>query len=352
MNIALMTGAYVNAGDFLIEQRSKALLEKILQADVTLFRRNESYDSRIGELNRYDGIVFGGGPLFQNIYPDKMPFVSRLEEINTPVFILGGGWKSRDCSDENIYSGYRLKDKMTVFVRFVSAGGGISCRDWYTVRMLRNMGIFDPVMTGCPAWYDTDRIENLELKEIYREASVQDDIMIGISDPAMPWNQNRLLELLRILLRSFPKAKLKVFFHRGIPEENRKKMEKLCGGDGQISFQDISGSCEGFSQYDDCFLHIGFRVHAHIYNLSRGNVSILINEDARGNGVNQALGIENIDCGQRKPGFHRMSEARFEQIITDYVRYVTESDYMQYRRAYAGMRETYRRMEDFIFAMQ
>lgn len=47
MKIALMSGAYVNAGDFLIEQRSKKLLEtNILDAEVDVLKRNVSYDDK------------------------------------------------------------------------------------------------------------------------------------------------------------------------------------------------------------------------------------------------------------------------------------------------------------------
>ena len=58
--------------------------------------------------------------------------------------------------------------------------------------------------------------------------------------------------------------------------------------------KDISGGYEGFEIYDKCQLHVGFRVHAHIYNLSHRHFSILIEEDGRGAGVNNALGLSSI----------------------------------------------------------
>ena len=62
----------------------------------------------------------------------------------------------------------------------------------------------------------------------------------------------------------------------------------------RVEWIDISGGHEGFSVYDDCDLHIGFRVHAHIYNLSKRNRTILLEEDGRGAGVNEALGLSSI----------------------------------------------------------
>ena len=66
MRIALMSVAYKNSGDFLIEARSKALLEYCLDdVKIDVFKRDISYDDKVEELNKYDLIVFGGGPGFQ-----------------------------------------------------------------------------------------------------------------------------------------------------------------------------------------------------------------------------------------------------------------------------------------------
>ena len=101
MQIALMSGAYVNAGDFLIEERCiSLLLANISGAQVDIFKRNISYDDKIDILNAYDLIIFGGGPGFQkNVYPDKMPFVSDIDRITTPIAIMGWGWKGAGCSN-------------------------------------------------------------------------------------------------------------------------------------------------------------------------------------------------------------------------------------------------------------
>ena len=62
MKLALMSGAFVNAGDFLIEDRCKALLEKFVpNAEVDVLKRNVSYDDKIDCLNSYDALIFGGG---------------------------------------------------------------------------------------------------------------------------------------------------------------------------------------------------------------------------------------------------------------------------------------------------
>lgn len=58
MKIALMSGAYVNAGDFLIEKRSRELLEANLpDVRVDILKRNVSYDGKLELLNSYDLLV-------------------------------------------------------------------------------------------------------------------------------------------------------------------------------------------------------------------------------------------------------------------------------------------------------
>ena len=349
MKIALMGGAYVNAGDFLIEKRSRELLEYNLNCDVDVFKRNLAYDDKIEMLNSYDAIVFAGGPVFQNIYPEKMPFVKNLEEIKVPIVILGGGWKGRNIFTDTIYKNYQLSSEMMKFISHIEQNGKIGCRDWHTVRMLGAKGITNVEMTGCPVWYDVTKISDLQLKPKYNEVDIKDtDITIGISDPAMSWNRKRLFELMHLLRENYPNAKLKVFFHRGISAENKKEIELLRQSDERISYVDMSGSCDMFEEYNECFMHIGFRVHAHIYNLSQGNLSVLINEDARGNGVNQALGIEDINCGQRSWKNKFMNEDVFEKVIMDYLQFIVETDYAQYHQAYENMKRTYVKMEQYI----
>jgi hypothetical protein len=52
---------------------------------------------------------------------------------------------------------------------------------------------------------------------------------------------------------------------------------------------DITGSADGFDVYDRSDLHVGYRVHAHLYATSRATVSYLVAEDSRGIGMLRAM---------------------------------------------------------------
>lgn len=294
MKIALMSGAYKNAGDFLIEYRSKGLLEKVYpEATINVLKRDLSYDDRIDELNSYDAIVFGGGPGFQrNIYPDKIPFVSDLDSIKVPCSIIGWGWKSKNIKNSSVYSKTVFTPNMIKFIDFMDKDkNSMSCRDWYTKQMMNNYGYQNVVMTGCPAWYDTNIVEDLKYKGCSLNKSTP---YIIVSDAAFRRNTRYTLVLIETIRKLYPDSRIKLLLHRGINTINEFLIKKENLMRYNYEYEDISGNVDGFSQYDECDLHIGFRVHAHIYNLSHGNTTLLINEDARGYGVNDALGLPNI----------------------------------------------------------
>ena len=92
-----------------------------------------------------------------------------------------------------------------------------------------------------------------------------------------------------MLFRSF-------IFHRIDKNKKEKERKNLISALKEIGVKvhDISYGVDGFKIYDDCDLHLGYRVHAHIYNLSKRNISVLLEEDGRGAGANSALKLNNI----------------------------------------------------------
>lgn len=349
-----MGGAYGNSGDFLIEQRSTELIKTITGAEVDILKRNISYDDKLDVLNDYDLIVFAGGPIFQpHIYPRRIPFVREIDRVEPPVRILGGGWKGYSDSEKVLYQKYNFASSMMSFINAVAKQYPLGCRDWYTMRALQKSSVNNLIMTGCPAWYDLGKLDTLKLNQKYSESSLTDHVTIGISEPAAQRNKPYFYELIDLMIRTYENADIKLFFHAGIHAEDLTKVHNLCQNNPRITYIDMSGSSDCFRQYDSCFLHIGFRVHAHIYNLSQGNVSILINEDARGIGVNHALGIENVNCllGNTRIYKPQISKQVFDCVILDYIRYIEQSDYAQYRRAYRQIQESFKVMESFIAKM-
>ena len=98
IKLCLMSGAFLNAGDFLIERTSLDLIKHFIpNSDVMVLKRvQEDYTDKIGMLNQFDAIIFAGGPIYQTkIYPNGIPFVKKeaLGGVKIPIFFSGGGAK-------------------------------------------------------------------------------------------------------------------------------------------------------------------------------------------------------------------------------------------------------------------
>lgn len=352
MRICYMTGAVKNAGDFLIERRTIDLLKYINpNSEIVKYQRNGiCYDKKISELNTFDFILFAGGPLFQaGIYPKQIPFVSDLGAIKVPVFFLGGG----------IYNNQKYVNSDYSFFSNLSNGNPLGCRDLYSYRVLKSKGIKNLMMTGCPAFYDLDYINKTN-------CIVRSITKICVSDNAYEKNTELLIKLLEFLRNCYAKAKILFVIHRDKKSsikklENNHFFEKL-----NIEIKSIADS-DDFSCYDDCSIHVGFRVHAHVYNLSRRNVSVLLNEDMRGYGINTTLGLENIftknslyfptqrkflnilpkDFNIQKPNDYTPVFIQLESILE----MIEQGDLSSYEYAFSRMMHYWNNMQNYLHTM-
>lgn len=296
MRIALLSGADKNAGDFLIVHRSRQLLEAVL-GDVELveLKRNEPLGEKLGVVNACDCVVFAGGPGYvPDMYPGRFPLAPDLGDIRPPMFALGmGGWMpGRDASAARFDEGSRK-----LLARLEADGFGLGCRDVVTRDMLLSAGYASAVFTGCPAWHDPGKAEIGDLLEAPREIG-----RICVSDAAALRNVDAPRALVEALGKAFPAAEVALVFHRGWRADAfsgravARRQARLAewARENGVEAVDISYSHEGFGVYDRCDLHVGFRVHAHLYNISQRKPSFLIEEDVRGWGANDSLGLGHV----------------------------------------------------------
>jgi len=297
MKIAFLSGAYKNSGDFLIEKRGIEIIKYVYpKCDIVRILRKD-IQQYISEINDCDVTIIGGGPIFQPTLEKYMPLDFFIQKVKIPTIILGGGWYG-DTGSSYEMGNYTFDKGTNAFFRKVyETGLGFSCRDIHTINILKRNGFSDAIMTGCPAWYDTRFINDIAFRS--RDTDIKN---IVVSDPAKIYNLEEAKAVLNYLRDKFPNANIKFLFHRGIQSDSftsgktgqKLKIFTRFLEQSGIEFKDISFGADGFSEYDNCDLHIGYRVHAHIYNLSIRNKSILIEEDGRGAGVNQALGLPAI----------------------------------------------------------
>lgn len=297
MKIALLSGADKNAGDFLIVHRSKLLLERFVgDCDIVQFPRNKPLDNRLDELNACDVVVFAGGPGYvPDMYPGRFPLVDDLAKIAPPFFALGMGGFTPTSNIGGIEFNPSSRELLD---RFEADGFGFGCRDGLTKRLLESNGYVSTVFTGCPAWYDLGKVDADRLLVEPKRNEIRN---IAVSDPAILRNIDAPRHLIAELQGAFPSAKIKLVFHRGWNEDAytdhdlaraQASLADWARANG-VEPVDIAYSHAGFAEYDRCDLHVGYRVHAHLYNVSQRKPSYLIEEDGRGYGANEAFGCQS-----------------------------------------------------------
>ena len=288
--IVTLTGAFKNAGDYLIGHRARALLAAHLPGTQIIdINRREVTDSHYELFNNARAVLLTGGPAYQEkIFPGV--YNLDLSRITAPVLPYGLGWKGKLGQEPEAFN---FTPEAQEFVtqahhdktRFSSA------RDHLTVRMLKANGIENVAMTGCPAWYD-------ETKLSHDYSFNANPKRIVLSMPAVP--QAQIPKIMAHLAKAFPKAQRYLSFQAGYASTHSKKgaeytrwnrqmaLRGLLHGFRPIEFAGNFPKFEAFMQTVD--FHVGYRVHSHIFSLSQRKTSILIAEDSRGVGQVAAMG--------------------------------------------------------------
>lgn len=290
MRYLVLHRALRNAGDFLIRERATELirsarpLAELVEGEA--WRPLEA-QFPLQRLEEFDAIVICGGPGFQSrMHPNVYPLMP-LEHMRAPVILLSMGSFFFPADRASIAS-HRLDHETVSFLRWVSARVPmISTRDQLSADLLTREGIHGATMTGDVAWYAPagptrpvpQRLEH-----------------VAFTPPANPLFFRDGIALLQAVRRYAPAADLTVVFHR----DRQEPFEQAARALGAETI-DISGSVEGFRHYDSTSLHIGYRLHAHLYCLSTGGVSYLVAEDSRGVGALQTLGNLGVDPFRKRP---------------------------------------------------
>ena len=309
----LLTGGKNNAGDYLIKERAKALLNKYRPdrelIDIDGYRCLS--DDQLEVINNAEALLLTGGPaLHKNMYPGVYQLRSDLDEIKVPITSLGIGWHSGKGHWADTHD-YELSEESLILIDRIKRDGlPMSVRDYHTQNVLFNKGVANVVMTGCPALY-TDKDGSERKNESINKVAFS----LGVSFKNSPLMFRQMQEVLLELIERYGKEKVEVVFHHGLVRgggsvegvtkrlsEAQSKYLSWLGLEG-VSYVDISGSAENLiDYYKGVDVHVGYRVHAHIYMSSINKPSVLISEDGRG------MGLERVIGGMILPGFINVSE--------------------------------------------
>lgn len=344
--ILLLSRPVVNAGDFLFAEKSYEAL-RIINTENEIVRGHisENYDSDF--LNSFHTIVAAGGPIYDNRFlnEEAFPALKQLDKISSEFFILAGGWYGR--TDElDLMTKFRFNEAtLNCMKKAIKNGrGAFSCRGDISAFVLKQNGFCNNYMVGCSAWYDYEFLNNLKPRyDGNVDRIIISDQGITKDSSAWDWKFKSLENTIKVIKKVFPKSEILFSFNGGIDTRYsgvyNRKVVGLLESYG-INYKDISGSVEGFKLYDKIDLHVGFRMHSHIYCMSRRIPSILISEDARGAECNISMGLPDIKDYCIKNGDLK-NNGYIEEQIEYYLGELLKSDFAYLSSAYMKMREVY-----------
>lgn len=299
----ILTGSKNNAGDFLIKYRAKQLF-KSLRPDRKIIDFNgwEGFDEKkLQTVNESKALLLVGGPaLVKGMRERIYKMTNNLDDIKVPIIMMGVGWKSINGNWEDTYN-YSLNEEDIKLLEKINSSGYISSvRDYHTLNTIRFKGFENFLMTGCPAYYDLDFIGKEFLKPTINKVAFS----LGVSFIESSSMEKLMKENILECKHKFEDKEFEVIFHHALDKEkfmsSHGSTTKHCDRhnkfakwlDNQnIKYVDISGSAENLiNYYKTVDLHIGYRVHAHIFMNSISKFSILISEDGRAKATKDVIG--------------------------------------------------------------
>ncbi len=327
----LLSGAKKNAGDFLIFNRAKALLEEHLDEEFTTFFRWEELDDKLDIVNDSKGVIICGGPGYNyRFYPAIYRLTNPLEKLEVPVYPMGLGYSGIPINtDDFVFSEQSLEAINHIHSQIEYS----SVRDVLTQNLLKRFNINNVVLSGCPAWHS--------LGDIDKDFTPPEEIKkIVFTTPAKIKFAYQTFRIMSLIKRKFPKAEVLCSFHRGIKRDQYTKRRMSYTYHGIAAYakmlgfkvQDFSYDSERIDIYKEFDLHFGYRVHSHIYFLSLKKPSILLHEDGRGKGLSLTLN-SSLDVSAYESGAVRKLKKSINSVI--------ENDFEDYYSMTDFMRETY-----------
>jgi len=304
MKLLLLANPYANGGDYLILDRVVELL-KLFKPYAEIhcqFEPNKLLDPSI--INQYAAVITGGGGAqFSEQFIRQSPTYRLIDQIKIPIHYMGTGIYSSAGFDAVVYQIQYSADIIAYFNKVIDKGGQLAARDTIVEAILKNNGLQNVIMTGCPAWYDYRRINSLDLEStnLKSPAHVKE---LFVSNHGLTKNQNdhaakigQMVSLLTWLKRKYHKAQITLTFNDGIETRYSRNynatVQEYALAHG-VKCLDLSYDGRKFEAIRHADLHVGFRVHTHLYLLSQRVPSLLIEEDIRGFGMNEVLGLPHV----------------------------------------------------------
>lgn len=190
----------------------------------------------------------------------RLKYIERAILYNIPIFCIGSSWCVYPGIEEQ--TEYKINPREKAILKYISRDDKncLNTRDKYTQQFLYNNDIKCDCI-GDLALYDVNKIG----KQIY-------DTKINKIAISLPHNQYHYnyCSILKHEIENIFDIHVDLITHQYLKYKHDKNIV------------DLSGSYKNLEHYNDYDMHIGFRLHGHLWFLRNRKISFLIAEDGRG----------------------------------------------------------------------
>lgn len=259
----------MNCGDDLIIKSLTSLL-KISYDIVSVAKSTNDKERTFKNCNiaKYDYLICPG--FRWTIGEDEETLEVRLRYIekaicyNIPVYIIGSSWCIYPGIKEQTTFKINSREKNIFEMLIADKKNYISTRDILTQKLLFNNFKVEVPMTGDLGLFDVNKINKpVEIKEPFS---------IAVS---LPHNVRHYHETFVLAAQLKTKFNCEVFITSHQKEIKDMKF-------GNIKYINLAGTADKLEWYNNVSIHVGFRLHAHVWFLRNRKPSFLICEDGRG----------------------------------------------------------------------
>ncbi len=289
MKYLVLTGEKNNFGDFLIAKGVKNIFKKFITKDKKVFFHNRHSSLMKNQILEFDKIILAGGPFFKRQLLINNLSLRKPELFLEKLILFGGGWKP-SIGDEIDRLDYKYDKRSLKILENINTPVGT--RDFDTLFNLSQNGIKNVSYSGCPAWFAKNNIsDKITFNEIPKNP------ICLCTAPQADYLQPQFRKLLYLLSKKG--YCVKAAFNKGFETCEQKNTKEWILENLNIKSFDTSGPKVFPEIMKECDIHIGFRVHSHIYSLISFIPSLLIPEDGRGFSINRLFGFSKLHSLKR-----------------------------------------------------
>ena len=278
-SVLTATGKVSNAGNYLICERGKELLETFLEKD---FKFN--YIERTKHFaDENDGYIILGGPIIsRKIHHQSRIIEESILDKKKPIICLGLGISGTKIHETRDF----LDDDSIRFWKYVFDTSELfSVRDIITRNILNQYGI-NAILTGCPALYNIRAYNTMDNKLEGKKNKILISIPYFLFNFSFKGNLSRIKPFfltfffLNRMKKKFGNFEIGLIYQHGCDTVLMKIIDFFAKKNGMSSHYYVGKSLNSLelAQYD---VHIGTRLHSHINFLSQNKPSYLLNVDMR-----------------------------------------------------------------------